>query len=698
MMRSSSSWPLVQVLERRFLLSTVTYNRTAAVAYATQYANKVVGDGYFWINGGTYNYYGAGAAVPVNQANEADGIGDDCAHFVSSCIGAPAGGLSINSRVPPTYGEPGAAALDQLLLTDGYATQVSSISQLQPGDVIGYDWDGGSKISGIDHTVIYMGNNLICAHSTSHYDVAYNSLGSGTIFYFHINTPAGPLTPTNTSPTSGSVVTTATPKLTASAFSESGATQSAAEWQIYNGSTLVYDSGANTTNKTSITVPAGKLASGNTYTWQVRYEDNFSNWSSYSTATSFTVTIGPYTAVNSSPANGATVYNPVTLSASAFSDTQSGATHTASEWLVKNSSSSTVFDSGADTSDLASITVPSADLTASQTYSWQVRYQDNSGYWGAYSSATSFTVAAPGPLTLPVASAYYLQDTANGQALNIWNATTNTGAPSQTIALNQITKIIMNGASTGSNFTIDFANGSPSPQNHISITDPGNSANNFLTVLGSASANDAISAAGEQIAVNSTLIIYSTVGTVTFIPGAGADSFSLSSGAALSLGGSGSFSSLGIPSGASLNIGGFTANVLDSGATESNIQSMIAAGEITSNLVTSDTTSTTAIGYFDDGTQIAIRATWKGDSNLDGVVNADDLSLMMLGQSQNKSDWQSGNFNNTAQINADDWMDFYYALAYSAGRSYSSVFASPALQSQQDMSQILSPANQGVLL
>ena len=272
-----------RISERRFLMSA-TYNRTAAVAYATQYANEVVSDGYFWISGGTYNKYTPGSAVPVNISGEDGGIGDDCAHFVSSCIGTPVGGggggLNIASRVPPTYGEPGAAALDQLLINDGYATQVSSISQLQPGDVIGYDWDGGSAISGIDHTVIYMGNNLICAHSTSHYDIPYNSLGSGTIFYFHITvaSAAGPAIPTNSSPTSGSVVTTLTPKLTASAFSESGATQSAAEWELFNGSTLVYDSGTDTTDKTSLTVPTGKLSNGNTYTWQVRYEDNSSNW------------------------------------------------------------------------------------------------------------------------------------------------------------------------------------------------------------------------------------------------------------------------------------------------------------------------------------------------------------------------------------------------------------------------------------
>src|SRR5256884_7228792 len=81
------------------------YDRNAGGAYANQNWNKVVSDGYFWINGSTANYYGAGQPVPVNVSGEAGGIGDDCAHFVSSVIGTPGGGLTIPSRAG-TYGEP----------------------------------------------------------------------------------------------------------------------------------------------------------------------------------------------------------------------------------------------------------------------------------------------------------------------------------------------------------------------------------------------------------------------------------------------------------------------------------------------------------------------------------------------------------------------------------------------------------------
>lgn len=292
--------------------SGITYNRTAAVAYANANWNKVVTDGYFWINGSTANKYGAGTAVPVNVAGEAGGIGDDCAHFVSSCIGSPgvaAGGLTIPSRAG-TYGEPGAARLDELLVgnsSGGYGTTyaygqlVSSVSQLTPGDVIGYDWtgSGGGSMSGIDHTVIYLGNNVIAAHATSHDGVAWNwGNGSSTItFFIHITLHDSivPTTPKNASPAAGTSMTNLTPRLTIGGFTDgaAGGKHVASQWQIFQGSTLVYDTGTDTTDLLGLTVPAGKLAAGNAYSWQVRYEDNYGDWSTYSPATSFSMVAVP---------------------------------------------------------------------------------------------------------------------------------------------------------------------------------------------------------------------------------------------------------------------------------------------------------------------------------------------------------------------------------------------------------------------
>jgi Cell wall-associated hydrolases (invasion-associated proteins) len=147
--------------------STNQYDRARAVSYANNFAGYVCTDGYFWTNGSGYGYFGAGAAVPKSP------IGDDCAHFVSCCIGTQsatnrAGGLKIPSRVPPTYGEPGAGRLvNTVLIGGGYAKEVFSLSELEPGDLIGWNWEGDSNIQNLDHVVLYVGNGLVAAHAAS---------------------------------------------------------------------------------------------------------------------------------------------------------------------------------------------------------------------------------------------------------------------------------------------------------------------------------------------------------------------------------------------------------------------------------------------------------------------------------------------------------------------------------------------------
>jgi hypothetical protein len=152
--------------------STNQYDRARAVSYANNYAGVVCTDGYFWTNGCCYAYFGAGAAVPKSP------IGDDCAHFVSCCIGTESvanrgGGLKIPSRVPPTYGEPGAARLvNTVLIGGGYATEVPLVSMLSPGDLIGWNWEGDSNIQNLDHVTLYVGNGLTASHAASCLDVS----------------------------------------------------------------------------------------------------------------------------------------------------------------------------------------------------------------------------------------------------------------------------------------------------------------------------------------------------------------------------------------------------------------------------------------------------------------------------------------------------------------------------------------------
>lgn len=107
-----------------------------------------------------------------------------------------------------------------------------------------------------------------------------------------------------------------------------------------------------------------------------------------------------------------------------------------------------------------------------------------------------------------------------------------------------------------------------------------------------------------------------------------------------------------------------------------------------------DSSFTTGVGYFVDGSQVTIGRTWNGDANLDGKINADDLSLMMLGQTQHGTRWQDGNFNYDAGVDGDDWMKLMYALAYSNGQSLGGAFSSgSSVQNSQVSTMKLGAAN-----
>ena len=151
--------------------STNQYDRARVISYANTYAGYVVSDGYFWTNGSDYYDFGAGAHVPTSE------LGDDCAHFLSCCMGSQAnmrgGGLNIPNRVPPTYGEPGVARLvNTCLIGPGYATEVFSLSSLSPGDLIAWNWEGDTNIQNLDHATLYLGNGLLASHSISALDVS----------------------------------------------------------------------------------------------------------------------------------------------------------------------------------------------------------------------------------------------------------------------------------------------------------------------------------------------------------------------------------------------------------------------------------------------------------------------------------------------------------------------------------------------
>lgn len=171
-----------------------SYNTAAVVSYANNYYDKVLSDGKFFAdsdcgygNGQVLSY---SPGTPLLSINTPGGTGClyyhglECAHFVSNALDA--GGLS----VPNTYGggvsgDPSAPDLVNWLLGQGAynghahdGTQVTSASQLSPGDVVGY-YEGGTVIGHVAVVVSTTGGNvLVDAHTTSQQGAPW-SMGSG---------------------------------------------------------------------------------------------------------------------------------------------------------------------------------------------------------------------------------------------------------------------------------------------------------------------------------------------------------------------------------------------------------------------------------------------------------------------------------------------------------------------------------------
>ena len=128
----------------------------------------------------------------------------------------------------------------------------------------------------------------------------------------------------------------------------------------------------------------------------------------------------PQTPTNQSPADGAEDVALIpTFEADAFFDTD-GDGHAASQWQVDVEGGGTVYDSGEDTVNLTSITLPIA-LGTDETYKWHVRYLDSRGRWSQYSATTAFTTFNPPtivcktdkPIYKPLESVQVLADVDN---------------------------------------------------------------------------------------------------------------------------------------------------------------------------------------------------------------------------------------------------------------------------------------------
>jgi hypothetical protein len=218
---------------------------------------------------------------------------------------------------------------------------------------------------------------------------------------------SAPDTPANSSPVSTATGQDLRVALVASAYADDETnTHENTQWQVDDDAdfsspvwTRTAGSGEASTSVTSANGTFANERSGSTelshattYYWRARYSDGA--WSGWSTGTSFT-TNRIATPTHTTPTDGSTVttLTPV-LSASSFSDPQSGHTSASAQWQVSatNDFSSPLYDSG-EVSYANSYAMPNAILSDRSSYWWRVRYEDSSGEWSSYSTSTRFVVS-----------------------------------------------------------------------------------------------------------------------------------------------------------------------------------------------------------------------------------------------------------------------------------------------------------------
>jgi len=192
------------------------------------------------------------------------------------------------------------------------------------------------------------------------------------------------------------------------------------QWQIatdpgFGAGTIVYDSGDDGANLTSLTVPGGELSFNTTYHWRARFKNadasKVSNWTAPTEFSTQPLVLGCFwgTIAHTAPGDGATGqpltptleidYTPPALPALPCS-------HDVTQWQVATDAGfgagTIAYDSGDDGSNLTSLSVPGGNLSPDTVYYWRVRVKNaGASEVSNWSTATRFRTQAPAPGNAP---------------------------------------------------------------------------------------------------------------------------------------------------------------------------------------------------------------------------------------------------------------------------------------------------------
>jgi subtilase family serine protease len=312
-----------------------------------------------------------------------------------------------------------------------------------------------------------------------------------------------------------------------------------------------------------------------------------------------------------------------------------------------------------------------------------------------------------------ITSLYYKEDSTS-TLTDVWvNSTTpGSGVPTYKFADAEISSVIFNGATGNDSFTVNLSAGSAFASSLTSITYTGSSTGtNSLNIIGSASSNDNITASSANVSVGSVTVAFTNASILTLNPSTGTDVLTINSGTwniSPQITGGGilkrNFSSLSIASGAALLFDTATlhtdrmlvetsalsdAGELDLGGNDmivhngnlAAIDALLATGfnngtwngtGISSAAAHNDTTHLTALGaiannlyggngqpQFDGAspltTDILIKFTYYGDTDLNGKIDGSDYSRIDNGYLTSATGWANGDFNYDNHVDGSDY-------------------------------------------
>ncbi|NRS15805.1 hypothetical protein HP398_05075 [Brevibacillus sp. HB1.4B] len=203
------------------------------------------------------------------------------------------------------------------------------------------------------------------------------------------------------------VLATLTPTLNWS-FSDPdvGNSQKARQLKIYDGATLIYDSGKVATGSTTFTYPSSgvtALQPDKVYGWEVIVWDNHDAASPYATRKYFKTTKAP-TVTPMSPLGTSAL--PLMISQTprvqwTYSDTENHVQNAFQVRIKRASDNGIAHDSGPIVSTNVYYDVPDGVLAAGVTYYWEVQVSDSTGMVSGFSKGQYFVINVPPGKPIP---------------------------------------------------------------------------------------------------------------------------------------------------------------------------------------------------------------------------------------------------------------------------------------------------------